>query len=235
MPVLEKEFLLDQRSVRKMFIGSVDKIITSKLANRADRDSKRLKYYANQSQGECHDKETNRESWSEMEVSENEDHSACISSSGSNSSDHCSKRNMMKFPTVARECDRYGVSNAAGAAIATAALTDYGIINQNDSTSVIHRAKLKRQRQQLRTTLSEEAKSSFAVSGPVSLFFDGRKDHTICMTSVNSKGSITEEHITLIEEPQSVFLGHVTPLSGSSASIKTAIVDYFKDNDISMN
>ena len=74
-------------------------------------------------------------------------HSSRTPSSESDSSEHRSQRNMMKFPTVARECDRYGVSNAAGAAIATAALTEYGTINQSDSTAVIDRAKLRRQRQ----------------------------------------------------------------------------------------
>ena len=77
--------------------------------------------------------------------------------------------------------------------------------------------------------------SSLAVNGPLLLFFDGRKDHTICLTSVNSKGSVTEEHITLIEEPQSVFLGHVTPSSGSAGSIIAVIVDVFQENNISMN
>ena len=105
---------------------------------------------------------------------------------------------MMKFPTVARECDRYGVSDAAGAAIATAALTDYGIIKEHDRTAIIDRAKLRRQRQQLRVALSQEAKSSLFPVGPKSIFFDGRKDKTICAASTSSRGFITEEHITLI-------------------------------------
>ena len=70
---------------------------------------------------------------------------------------------------------------------------------------------------------------SLAVNGPVSLFFDGRKDHTICLTSANSKGSFTEEHITFIE---SVFLGNVTPSSGSSGCVIAAIVDFFQENNI---
>jgi len=59
---------------------------------------------------------------------------------------------MIKFPTVARECDRYGVSDAAEAAIATAALTEYGITKEHDRTAIIDRAKLRRQRQQLRVS-----------------------------------------------------------------------------------
>ena len=48
---------------------------------------------------------------------ENEDHSSRTPSSASGSSEHRSQRNMMKFPTVARVCDRYGVLNAAEAEI----------------------------------------------------------------------------------------------------------------------
>jgi len=134
---------------------------------------------------------------------------------------------MMKFPTVARECDRYGVSDAAGAAIATAALADYGIIKDHDRTAIIERAKLRRQIQELRVTLSQKAKSSFSAVGPKSIFFDGRKDKTICAPSAGSKGFITEEHITLLEEPHSSFLGQVSPSSGSSVNIRNAMVDFF--------
>ena len=52
--------------------------------------------------------------------------------------DSKSSRNI-KFPTVARECDRYGVSDAAR----TAALSDYGIIKKHDREAIIDRAKLR--------------------------------------------------------------------------------------------
>lgn len=44
------------------------------------------------------------------------------SSSVSVSSHNNSQRNMMRFPSVERECDKYGVSNAARTAIATTAV-----------------------------------------------------------------------------------------------------------------
>lgn len=64
------------------------------------------------------------------------------SSSVSVSSHYNAPRNMMTFPSVARECcDKYGVSNAARAAIATVAVTDCGIIKDYDKIAVIDRAK----------------------------------------------------------------------------------------------
>ena len=59
-----------------------------------------------------------------------------------NISDNSSKRNLTKLPTLASVCDRYGVSNYAGAAIASAMLVDYAIITKVDKSQVIGPQKL---------------------------------------------------------------------------------------------
>lgn len=241
VPELERQFLLDQRNERNMVIGPLDKETTSKLTKGSERATKRQKYYdflscskssAGVSGGYSSDTDLDMD---DMDVSGDENNDNYDQLSEFCESESESGRNLMKFPTVARECDRYGVSDAAGAAIATAALTDYGIIKEHDRTAIIDRAKLRRQRQQLRATLSQEAKSSMSSVGPKAIFFDGRKDKTLCATSVSSKGFITEEHITLIEEPYSIFLGHISPSSGSSANIKNAIIDFFNENQTSLD
>ena len=45
VPVLDRDFLKDQRSVRKMIISGVDKLTTSVLAKRHERAQKRQIYY----------------------------------------------------------------------------------------------------------------------------------------------------------------------------------------------
>lgn len=45
---------------------------------------------------------------------------------------------------------------------------------------------------------------------------------------------IKEEHYSLIQEPGNIFLGHVTPNSGSSADFATSIISYLSSNDISL-
>ena len=236
VPVIERQFLQDQRNARTMLIGGLDKEVTRQMEKSYERASKRQKYYETVCSEKCHEKTSYSEGESEMNLSEPETSADyCSSSSDSNSSERKSRRNLTKLPTLARECDRYSVSNTAGAAIATAALVDYGIITETDSTAVIDRSKLRREREKLRTTLSEAASTSLSVTGPTSLYFDGRKDKTICLSSVNSKCFITEEHITLLEEPNSVYLGHVTPESGSSKNILSAISDFFGENNTSLN
>lgn len=46
---------------------------------------------------------------------------------------------------------------------------------------------------------------------------------------------VIEEHIVLIEEPDTRYLGHVTPSSGSASDISTAIINFFIEKQISID
>ena len=46
VPVIEREFLVDQRKVRRMIIGSIDKETAAKTVKKAERNLKRQRYYA---------------------------------------------------------------------------------------------------------------------------------------------------------------------------------------------
>ena len=57
--------------------------------------------------------------------------------------------------------------------------------------------------------------------------FDRRKDQTLCSTNMNEntlRGSIKEEHISIISEPGSVYQDHITPNSGKASDIDTELV-----------
>ena len=120
-----------------MVIAGLDQATTTKMQLAEDRSSKRRKYYASVASDEgCStvsfisdisdtDGETRPEPIEDIggkpnfdtetaeQLSEQDDEYKM--SSNSNLSESCAKKTMTKFPTVARECDRYGVSNAAGA------------------------------------------------------------------------------------------------------------------------
>ena len=53
-------------------------------------------------------------------------------------------RNLANLPVLAKTLDRYGVSDRAGAAIASAVLKDYGIIEIGDNQNDIARHKVRR-------------------------------------------------------------------------------------------
>ncbi|ESO05609.1 hypothetical protein HELRODRAFT_171263 [Helobdella robusta] len=70
------------------------------------------------------------------------------------------------------------------------------------------------------------------------LYFDGRKDKTIQQDKKGTKyyrSTVTEEHVVLLSEPGSLFLGHVSPMSGSAKNITLSIKTFLKDADSNIN
>ncbi|VEN43556.1 unnamed protein product, partial [Callosobruchus maculatus] len=126
-----------------------------------------------------------------------------------------------------RTLDRYGISDRAGAAVASAVLQDVGIINTIDKTSIIDKNKIRRARSKKREGLLEN-NQNLSLRG---LFFDGRKDETLKMED-SRRRKIREEHITLIKMPESVYLTHVCPESGTSSNIIKCILEYFDKSQI---
>ena len=63
---------------------------------------------------------------------------------------HATKRDrkskLLKLPSVALACDRTGTSDRVASMIASATLTDAGIINESDKSKVIDRSKVRRER-----------------------------------------------------------------------------------------
>ncbi|KAK4872378.1 hypothetical protein RN001_014407 [Aquatica leii] len=56
----------------------------------------------------------------------------------------------------------------------------------------------------------------------IGLYFDGRRDKTLSRERANDKyyqRTIVEDHYSLVKEPGSRYIGHVTPASGSTLAI----------------
>jgi hypothetical protein len=95
---------------------------------------------------------------------------------------------------------------------------------------VIDRSKVRRERVKVRKRL--QVPSAKPVTG---LYFDGRKDKTRVQIKKGKKSYphvLTEEHVALVSEPTSQYLGHITPLSGTSKSIQSSIVSFLQTNKI---
>ncbi|KAK0042646.1 hypothetical protein Bpfe_027944 [Biomphalaria pfeifferi] len=139
----------------------------------------------------------------------------------------------VKLPSLALACDRYGVSDRAAAGIASAVLQDVGIIHERDVSKVIDRSKVRRERCKKRGTLC--ASVSNTITG---LYFDGRKDSTMtlikeCDGKFHRK-LITEEHISIISEPGSIYFGHITPTAGSSKVIAAELIAYLSKKNVDL-
>jgi len=132
---------------------------------------------------------------------------------------------------LARTCDRYAVSDRAAAAIASAVLEDVGLITNEDKTSVIDRNKLRRERLKKRRKLQHE-QTLDVLRG---LYFDGRKDKTLEQFKQGTKyhrKTIVEEHLSLVQEPGSKYIGHVTTKYGTALSIEDSISKFLDENNI---
>lgn len=133
----------------------------------------------------------------------------------------------IKLPSLAIACDRTGVSDRAAAIIANAVLEDIGALSKDKSAMTIDRMKIRRARKTERVVCTSEATNSRT---PVlGLFFDGRKDQTMVQVQNDDtpkRKRIVEEHIAVVGEPDSRYLGHITPEGGRALHIKRSLVNF---------
>lgn len=233
IPVKEREFLEDQREERKMYIGSID-LCTTKLNIRRELRQEKYNKFADQN-------EASKVELTSFQVSNEKSPLSDSESSSSDQEQDCqgpSSRptskttNQMRYKLTnfASACDRTGVSDRSASILANAVLQDLGVIKCTDSSKVIDRSKLRRERQKNRKYL--QVKDLFQNDNAVSaLYFDGRKDKTLVRHKEGSKyyrKTIVEEHISLISEPGSTYMGHLTPSSGKSVSIQKCITEFLQ-------
>ena len=228
LPAREKSFLIDQRTTRRMVIGTLDIVTTNKITNTLKRKMLRKK---SQFQPQKENKENlNLSTSSDSIQSNNDDDVFQPQSQASTSMATVYKANAtnsaVDYALVSRTCDRYGVSDRAGAAIASAVL-------HTSTSEVIDKNKLRRKRKMARKLVAESQK----VLQIPALYFDGRKDKTLIISEKDGimyRQSILEEHISLIMEPESKFLGYIAPAFSTSESIEQAITNFFLESEIPM-
>ena len=115
-------------------------------------------------------------------------------------------QNRKNFPTVAAVSMRYGISNRATAAIATAALIDCGLVTEEDSVKILDHNKVHREKQKLMDTLQASADEKYREEDIKCIFFDGRKNVTNVLEIDEATGKyyqsrVKMEHIVVVSEP----------------------------------
>ena len=130
------------------------------------------------------------------------------------------EQNRSSIREVAVTCERFGISDRAGAAIATATLKAFGIVTDTNKTNVIVRSELRRERQKYREEIQKDEELQFgAVNG---IYIDGRKDATIISVKQGNsyyRKTIIEEHYVLVGEPYEFYITLVTPINGTGTQI----------------
>lgn len=245
VPKLEHAFLKDQKSLRMMIMGSIDAVETKKIEKRIKRKEKSMLSELNRSfkLSRPNIPELNRES---ILSSDSDDNSIQPDSSDetlivpkitvTNDKSQSPKSVLVQqclpvsLPSFSRACDRRAISNRAGAQLASALLQDLNVVTSENQAAVIDKSKVFRERLKYRRSITSTRTTEI-----IALYFDGRKDKTMVTENVRGKSvrtTITEEHISLVEEPGSTYFGHVTPDSGTGKDIVTSILNYMNDNCI---
>lgn len=83
----------------------------------------------------------------------------------------------IKLPQLAAACDRTGISDRSASMIVSSVLQDIGLISRQDSSKVIDRSKIRRERKKYRTDI-QKSSGGTDISG---IYFDGRKDQTLVL------------------------------------------------------
>ena len=189
MPKLEHEFLIDQRTSRKMYIGGIDTKVSSRKAKKFSRQSA--------AEGRRMDKSrSSNETQSQFDESE-EDIEQVNSPLQCELTDpnfkpsknfNTTERNTTELPNLAAACDRTGVSSRSAAILSSALLEDVGLINCFSTSAIIDRSKIKRQRSKSRSEQIKRAAKKEATAKYHGLHYDGKKDETIRTVQ---KGSFT--------------------------------------------
>ena len=119
---------------------------------------------------------------------------------------------------------------------ASSVLQDLGLATTEDDSLIIDKNKVRREKNSFRSNLQDMIKKEpNVIQG---LYFDGRRDNTLKIDEVNQKcfrRTAKEEHYSIIQEPGSIYVGHVSPTTGTSKDIASAILDYLKESNFSLD
>lgn len=229
VPLKEQPFLLDQRSERKMAIGSVDVQESNRMRKKLMRSqaSTSRGIPASQSSIGVEDQALPDSSTQSSSDSSSSDYEP--SSSTKRRIERTETNSALELKSLAILSDKTGVSDRAAATIATVVLQGANVVGEKDEGIIIDRHKIRRARKRVRQELQE----NLLVEEPLeSIYFDGRKDSTKVKDASGHLQLVTEEHISLIQEPGAHYIGHFTPDTGTSKCIASTIMDFFSSKEV---
>lgn len=97
---------------------------------------------------------------------------------------------------------------------------------------IIDKNKILRERQKFRIEATEAAKYHGLLK---CISFDGKKEETLKKKVAGKDIKVVEEHVTILKEPDSKFIGYATPTEGTGVGIQKSIVNFLIDHDYNMD
>lgn len=233
VPLSEQRFLIDQRNARKMslkrnplLLQSNQSFNSSEVENDSNDSNISISTQKEFKSSSQSDENSNYVSANQIRAINLRSRPIAFSDDNANSK----RYNTLKLVEVAKVADRCNVSSRVAAQIATAALVDAGQISQNNKILVIDRMKVDRSRRRER----ENQLNSLLFEGIQGIYFDGRHDETI--ESRNGKiVTRKEDHISFVQQPESLYIGHKTVPNGTAHAIVTAMLQLMKEKSIQID
>lgn len=225
VPIREREFLVDQRTERKMFIGTIDPVATRNIERSLHRRVLETRSLPSTSTSNVLD----------MELSDGEETDDIDDSSNTKQEAspklqrQRSKQMRINLPSLAQACDRTGVSDRSAAIIASAVLKDIGLVTIEETCKIIDRSKIRRERKRTRNILKTKQDKDFLQA----IYFDGRKDNTLVQRLIGNKNhrtTVSEEHIVIVSEPGSKYFGHITVPCGTAKAISENLIQFLQQH-----
>ena len=142
------------------------------------------------------------------------------------------QQNQKLWPKLARMCERYQVSDRAGAAIANSALQDAKVTAPSDKSFAIDKNELRRQRNKCRQEIRTEDEFFISVNG---VYVNGWKDATLVLSTENGKTymkTVLEEHYVIVGEPEGFYFDHFSPPNGKGQTLAPHIHNANKDTGL---
>lgn len=154
IPAAERDFLLDQRTSRKMVIGRIDFKTTKELQKKIVRKAKKAERHEKHQEFMQQQKATNlplsqldtaataTDSDKESESVEDFENEPCTSNVLYRPS---TSQMRLQLPSLAQACDRTGISDRSAAIIVSAVLKDVGIVTKEDPSKIVDRSKIRQE------------------------------------------------------------------------------------------
>ena len=130
---------------------------------------------------------------------------------------------------------RRDASDRTVAAIVTAALIDFGVITKEDTSAVVDRQRIRREKEKVRTEVNEREEKRISDNVIEGLYFDGKEVETLVVEKdgdVYRQKKVKQEHIVVVSQPDGKFLTHVTPEGKAAEPTTNALVGYADKNGV---
>lgn len=144
----------------------------------------------------------------------------------------------LQLPSFSTAVYRTKTSSRNAAILASSLMEDIGQVTTDKIENVIDPSKVRREKRKLSTSLLNQTDANIKDKEIKGLYFDGRQDQTLILEKKNDTFKRVvkkEEHIVIVEEPGSQYLGHVTPKSGKGDSIQKAIIQFCNEKEIELS